>query len=299
MGQSTERATAGAAREEASPGAAGPPPDDVRDVPMTLQEHLAELRGRLIKMVLGVAAGMAGGLFTTDHVIRYFRAVVQRADPDARLIQTGPGEYIATYFKITLYLGIGFAMPLLVFQFIRFLAPGLTKTEKRYVYATLPFVIVSFIGGVLFASLIAIPNMFSFLLGFSKGKVENDIRIGEVLSFFSSMSLWAGVFFELPVVMFLLASLGIAPYLALRKTRKYAAIGLMIVAAVITPSPDAGSMLIVWAPMYLLYELGLILARFARPRERASTLTLLAGALSVTLARAARARQGGRAGAPA
>jgi sec-independent protein translocase protein TatC len=251
-------------------GANGLAPQDEEfdDQPMTLVDHLKELRDRLIRMCLAILVGMGAGFFFTERVIRYFREVVTRADPNAQLIQTEATEYISTYLKVTMYLGIAFAMPVLVYQIIRFLAPGLTKKERRYVYATLPFAMLFFAGGVAFASLVAIPNMYHFLLAFSAGNVDNLIRVGDVLGFFSSLSIWTGVFFELPVVMFLLSALGIVSYDVMRKARKFAAVGLMIVAAVITPAPDALSMLVVWAPMYLLFELGLILARFARPRRR-------------------------------
>ena len=245
-----------------------PQPDDAfDDQPMTLVEHLKELRDRLVRMCIAILVGMAGGFFLTPYVIDYFKYVVSSADPTARLTQTDPTEYISTYLTITLYIGIGIAMPILVYQVIRFLAPGLTRTERRYVYATIPFAMLFFLGGVFFSSRIAIPNMFHFLLGFSAGKVENLLRIGEVLSFFSNLALWSGIFFELPIVMFLIAALGLVQYTVMRKARKYAAVGLMIASAVITPTPDALSMLIVWAPMYLLFELGLILAWFARRRK--------------------------------
>jgi sec-independent protein translocase protein TatC len=253
--------------------AAPHPDEEFDDQPMTLVEHLKELRDRLVRMVIGVVVGMGAGFFFTGYVVDYFRAVVKRGDPTARLIITDPTEYIVVYLKITFYLGIGFAMPILIYQFIRFLAPGLSKMERRYVYATLPFVMIFFVAGVLFSSLVAIPNMFKFLLEFGKGKVENDIRIGEVLSFFSNLSLWTGIFFEMPIVMFLLAVLNIVRYETLRRTRRYASVGLMIAAAVITPTPDALSMLIVWAPMYALYELGLILARFAPKRGTSAVET--------------------------
>jgi len=251
-------------------GALPTPPvddDEFDDQPMTLVEHLKELRDRLVWMVVAIVAGMAVGAFFTNRVVAYFQSVVVRGDPNARLIQNEPTEYIVVFLKITLYLGIGISMPFLVYQFIRFLAPGLSKTERRYVFATIPFIMIFFVGGVLFASLVAVPNMFKFLLEFSAGHVANDIRIAEVLGFFTNLSLWTGVFFEMPIVMFLLAALNIVRYETLRKTRRYAAVGLMVAAAVITPTPDALSMLIVWAPMYGLYELGLILARFA-PKRR-------------------------------
>ncbi len=238
------------------------------DQPMTLVEHLKELRDRLVRMCLAILVGMIGGFFLAGHVIDYFGSVVSRADPTAQLVQTEATDLVSTYLKITLYLGIALAMPVLLYQIIQFLAPGLTKTEKRYVIATIPFAMLFFIGGVAFASLVAIPNMYHFLLGFSAGKVTNLIAIGSVFGFFSNLSLWSGIFFQLPIVMFILAALGVVSYDVMRKARKWAAVGLMIAAAVITPTPDALSMLIVWAPMYLLFELGLLLAWFMRKRGR-------------------------------
>lgn len=250
------------------------PDEEFEDQPMTLTEHLRELRNRLIRMALGIVAGMIGGFFLTPYVIDYFKVVIRRGDPEAALVQLDPTEYVVTYLKIMVYIGIALAMPILVYQLIRFLAPGLTKRERRYVYGTLPFVILCFAGGVLFSSLVAIPNMFKFLLEVSAGQVRNDLRLESVLGFFSSLSLWTGVFFEMPVIMFVLASLNIVTFQVLRQTRKYASVGLMIVAAIITPTPDALSMIIVWAPMYILYEVGLILAWFAsrlRPKTAVAT----------------------------
>ena len=252
------------------PGGILPSPDaneDFEDRPMTLTEHLRELRNRLIKMVLGIVIGMIGGFFLASRVIDYFKAVIVRGDPNAVLAQRDPTEYVVTYLKITVYIGIGLAMPILVYQLIRFLAPGLSKTERRYVYLTMPFVILCFAGGVFFASAVAIPNMFKFLLEVSAGKVQNLLGIEAVLSFFASLSLWTGIFFEMPVVIFVLAALNIVTFQTLRRTRRYAAVGLMITAAIITPTPDALSMLIVWAPMYILYEVGLVLAWIVSKRR--------------------------------
>jgi sec-independent protein translocase protein TatC len=250
-------------------GASPTPQDDYLDEPMTLQEHLKELRDRLIKIVLGVVVGMVGGFLFAQRVLEYMKAQVLAADPQGRLIQTEMTEAIVVYFKIAFYLGIAFAMPVIVYQLIRFLAPGLTRTEKRYVYAMLPFVLIFFALGVSFSSAIAIPNMIHFLLEFSRRVgVANDIRVEAILGFYANLSLWTGIVFEMPLVMFLLASLNIVSYQALRRTRKYASVALMVLAAVITPTPDALSMLIVWAPMYVLFELGLILARFAPKRRQ-------------------------------
>ena len=249
--------------------------DELFDEPMTLQEHLLELRNRLIKAVAGVAVGMVGGFLLANYVINYFIVLVKgscdevvNGNPRCIVVAISPTEQIVVFFKIAFYLGIAVAMPILVYQFIRFLAPGLTRTEKRYLYAMLPFVILFFLLGIAFSSLVAIPNMMHFLLQFGHPEVQNTISIERILSFFSSLSLWTGVIFEMPVLMFLLASLNIVSYQVLRKTRRYASVGLMVLAAIITPTPDPINMLLVWAPMYLLFEFGLILARFARPLRR-------------------------------
>ncbi len=258
--------------------AGGDPParnqDAHLDEPMTLQEHLKELRDRIIKAGLGVLIGMMAGFYFAQYAITYFLYLfATKAPPGTELTVTSPGERVVVYFKIAFYFGVAFAMPVIIYQFIRFLAPGLTRAERRYVYLTMPFIVFFFVLGVAFASGVAIPNMFHFLLAFGDftygdQSLRNFIRLEELLGFFSNLSLWTGVTFQLPVIMFLLASLNIVPYRVLRQTRKYASVGLMVLAAIITPTPDPINMLIVWAPMYLLFELGLLTARFARPRKR-------------------------------
>lgn len=149
--------------------------------------------------------------------------------------------------------------------------------------------IACFAGGVLFAFTIAIPQMLGFLLNFGDPRIKTTPRAAELLGFCADLALWTGLAFELPMVMFLLATLNVTPYRVLRRSRKYAAVGLIALAAIITPTPDAASMLIIWAPLYLLFELGLILARFARPRQSPSTLMLLAGAGYIAFTRKANA----------
>ena len=247
---------------------------EYHDEPMTLQEHLKELRDRLIKTAIGVGVGMALGFFLAQFVTNYFVALVNRScsaivngHPRCQVVALAPTEQIVVYFEIAFYIGVALAMPVIVYQLIRFLAPGLTRTEKRYVYLLMPFILIFFTLGVLFSSLVAIPNMMHFLLNFGNSQIANMISIESLLGFFSKLALWTGIMFELPLVMFALATIGVANYQFQRKTRKYAVVLLMIIAAVITPTPDPGSMLIVWAPMYALFELGLILARIATKRR--------------------------------
>ncbi len=249
------------------------------DRPMTLVEHLRELRSRLIKTVLAIVIGMGGGLLIAGRVQRYFLDMVARVAPEAQVGATTATEKVTVFFTIALYIGVALAMPVILYQAVRFLAPGLTRTERRYVYGLLPGTLLCFAGGVAFALVVAIPQMLGVLLNFGDPGIRTTPRAAELLGFCSELALWSGLAFELPMIMFLCATLNIIPHAVLRRGRKYAAVGLMILAAFITPTPDALSMLVIWAPLYLLFELGLILTRFARPRGGTSTVALLAGLL--------------------
>jgi sec-independent protein translocase protein TatC len=252
------------------------------DEPMTLQEHLTELRGRLIKIVAAIGGGMVGGLLLAEHVQGYFLALLGHAAPGTIVYAGSPPERVTVFFTIALYIGIAFAMPVILYQLLRFVAPGLTAGERRLVYFLLPGVLVCFAGGIAFTVTVTLPEMFHVMLNFGNPEIENFQRASEVLNFCANLCLWTGLAFELPMVMFLLATLNVAPYRQLRRGRKYAAVGLMVVAAIMTPSPEALSMLIVWAPLYFLFEVGLILARFARPRPQVSVFVLLGSALAAS-----------------
>lgn len=205
-------------------------------------------------------------MLIATRVQHYFLHLIAQIAPYAEVIATTATEKVTVFFTIALSIGIALAMPVIIYQAVRFLAPGLTATERRYVYGMLPGVIACFAVGVLFACMVAIPQMLGFLLNFGDPGIRTTPRAAELLGFCSELALWTGLAFELPMLMFLGATLNIIPYAAVRRGRKYAAVGLMVLAAIITPTPDALSMLLIWAPLYLLFELGLILARFARPR---------------------------------
>jgi sec-independent protein translocase protein TatC len=250
------------------------------DEPMTLQEHLGELRGRLIKIVVAVALGLGGGLLLAGRVQGYFLQLLDRAAPGTVVYAGNPPERFTVFVTVALYIGVAFAMPVILYQLLRFVAPGLTASELRLVYTILPGALICFAGGIAFTMTVTLPQTFHVLLNFGNPEIKNFQRASEVLTFCANLTLWTGLAFQLPMVMFLLATLNVAPYPLLRRGRKYAAVGLMVVAAIMTPSPDALSMIIVWAPLYILFEIGLILARFARPRAQRSTFTLFAAAIA-------------------
>jgi sec-independent protein translocase protein TatC len=170
--------------------------------------------------------------------------------------------------KIALYIAIGIAMPVIIYQFFGFLAPGLTKKEKRILLTSLPFVAFLFIGGALYAFLQAAPRALAFLKSFGSAFFSWDIDGNETINFYLTLMVGLGLTFQLPVVMFLLAKLNIVTPRKMQQFRKYAILVIVVVSAVITPTTDPISLGLVAVPLYLLYEIGIVIAYvFARPKK--------------------------------
>ena len=180
-----------------------------------------------------------------------------------------PTDPITIYFKIALYLAIGFALPVIVWQLVGFLLPGLTKREKRFLILSLPFVVLLFLLGVGYAFFFAAPRALQFLSGFMSDLYEWSPEGQEVISFYLTLMVGLGLAFQLPVVMFILAKLGIATPRKLRAFRKYAFVAILVVAAIITPSTDPINMMVVAVPLVALYEAGVLASHFfaRRPIE--------------------------------
>lgn len=252
-------------RRPSLPGFSSDDDDDYVDVfeEMTLAEHLDELRSRLVKTCVGIGLAFIVGLFLTRPLLGLVRdnANVERFDV---IEATAP---ITDFFKTALYIAIAFALPLIFYQIFAFVSPGLTRKEKRYVYGSLPFVVVFFLAGACFAFFLAIPRAFEFLSNFNSDLFDYSPTYGSIASFYIQVSLGMGIAFELPVVMFLLARLGIISPKRMSASRRYAVVVVMVAAAIITPTPDPFNMLFVAAPIYLLYEVGIIFAKIAARRK--------------------------------
>jgi sec-independent protein translocase protein TatC len=230
---------------------------------MTLQEHLIELRDRIMKICIGVGIAFVFGAIGSKFLL-------EQMMENAQLEGTGfdirsPTDPLTLYFKVALYIALAITMPLIVYQIIAFLAPGLTRKEKRILYGSLPFVSILFIGGVAYGYFVAAPRALLFLSGFLGGIFSWTPDGAEILSFFLTLMIGLGLAFQLPVIMFVLAKIGIVSARKMREWRRYAYLMLCIVAAVITPSTDPINMAIVAIPLVILYEAGVIISSiFAR-----------------------------------
>ena len=243
------------------------PYEDVFDE-MTLQEHLEELRSRIVKTCMSIGVAFIAGVILAGPLLRNIKTQAN-IDEGAGFDILSPTEPITTYFKVALYIAIGFTMPIIVWQLIGFLAPGLTRREKRVLFSSLPFVSLLFLGGAAYAFFFAAPRAFDFLSSFQNDLFQWTPQGEEIISFYLTLMIGLGLAFELPIVMFLLAKLNIVSTKRMRDYRKYAAMALLIVSAIITPSTDPINMAIVAVPLLALYELGIIIGRvFARPTRR-------------------------------
>jgi sec-independent protein translocase protein TatC len=222
-------------------------------------EHLRELRSRLVKATLAVVLTTAISLTFAEQEV----ALLSSLAGDHQLIALKPTETFVAYIKVAFITGIAISMPLLVYQLFRFIAPGLTRREKRLIIFSLPAVTLLFAGGVLFCYFVVLPGALQFLLNFGSQHVTATPNVSEFLSFVTRFLLLMGLAFETPLIIFLLAKLGVATPKRLRRFRRWAYVLAFILAAIITPTPDPINQIIVAVPIILLYELGTLLARLA------------------------------------
>lgn len=229
---------------------------------MTLREHLAELRRRLVRIVLAVAAGAVVGWFLYDPVLAFLKQPYcdlptafrpGGAGSDCTLVVTRPLEGFAVRVKLSLVIGLFIAAPVLFYQVWKFVTPGLTEKERRY---TLPFVLTSqlmFVFGAAFAFYV-IPKGLRVLLALGGEHVSALLAAQEYFSFILTTVVAFGIVFEVPLLIIFLAAIGLLGSEQLRRVRPYAIVANFAVAAIVTPTVDPISMLFMAVPMVVLYE---------------------------------------------
>ena len=234
---------------------------------MSFLEHLDELRSRLIKVMLCLIVGTVACWSFRDPIFHFLTQPLRVSHPDIKFIFTGPSE--ALKLKMSFFVGIFLVAPFILYQVWAFVAPGLYRHEKAY---ALPFVVAGsacFLGGAAFGHYYLFPMTFRFLADFGGTDMEFLPKVGEYYSFYSWFLLGLGLVFQLPVVIFVLARIGlVTPGFLLRKF-KYAVVISFVVAAIITPTPDMVTQSLLALPMLGLYLLGVgVAALFGRPRRK-------------------------------
>jgi len=242
--------------------ATGSPMYDLIQVLYAATVHLVELRHRLF-VIMGVMsfATLASGFFATT-LLRY---LIYPAG-NIKLIFVRPAEMLITYIKISLLAGLTVSLPVTLYEILLFVEPAAETEGERRAFRTakfvaVPAVLLFFVSGLAFAYFVMLPFALRYLQTFGSDLVEPRWTISEYSSFVLTILFWIGVAFETPLIMFLVARLGIVSAQGFASKRKYAIVIIAVAAAIITPTVDPFNMMLVMGPLVLLYELGILLAR--------------------------------------
>jgi len=239
---------------------------------MTLVEHLTELRTRLIICVVAVAMGMVLGFilypWVFDFLIHPYKeiATAENSVAPGKLVQFDPLEGFSIRMKTSAYTGIAFAMPVILWQVWQFVTPGLYPHERRY---AVPFVASALVLFALGAGLAyyTLPRALEFLVDIGGDDLVTAFAPGKYFQLITYMMLAFGIGFEFPIVLIFLQIAGIVDAATLRKGRRFAIVGICVLVAVITPSGDPISMLMLSVPMVLFYEAAIVVGSIITKRQ--------------------------------
>jgi sec-independent protein translocase protein TatC len=234
----------------------------------TLMSHLLELRDRLMKaMVALLIAFIPCAVFSNELYDFVSRPLVAKLPAGSTMIAIGVIAPFMAPFKLSFYVALFAAMPVIIYQLWAFIAPGLYRREKRFAVPLLLSAVVLFYVGVFFAYFAVFPVMFEYLVQSGPTSVKMQTDISSYLDFVVTLFFAFGVAFEVPVAVVLLVITGLVRVEKLAQNRGYVLIGIFVLAAFLTP-PDALSQVIMAVPMYLLYEGGLLMARIMHKMRR-------------------------------
>ena len=233
-------------------------PPDMKE--MSFIDHLDELRTRLLIMLVAVCVSTVGCFFASRWVLEKITTM-----SDVKLLALTPVTPFMVLIKIAIIMGIALASPVILLQIWLFVAPGLYPHERKYIWPAVGAGFMLFLVGGAFG-LFSVPLSLNFLQQFGAGFVVFNYDINSFVSFVGGFVLAFGLVFQLPIVMFFLAKIGVVDYKFLAKNRKYAFVATLILSAIVTPA-DIVSMMIMATPLYVLFEISLLLIRLTKPNK--------------------------------
>ncbi len=228
---------------------------------ISILEHLEEFRKRVVRALLAIAVGALAGFILIDRIVAFVLGPTRRALPvGAKLIYTQPGEAFGLYIQIALIAGVVFAMPFIMFQLWRLIAPLVPPSARQFAIPFVGFTTVGFVAGAAFTHYIAFPYMMAFFATFNTPDLIFMPRLEDVFDLYTKMVLGMALVFQMPTVVFFLAKMGLISARLLWRSFRYAFLLIFIVAAVITPTGDMVTQTIFAAPMVALYLLSIAIA---------------------------------------
>ena len=229
---------------------------------MTIWGHLNELRRRLFYSLIALVICVAISIIFADFLLDLVSKPIGGFE---NLLSIQVTENLSVYFRVTLLAGFILALPFILSQLILFVSPGLKQNERKWLFRAVPLASLLFIGGAVFAYFVMLPTAIPFLIQFPGPEVIPKWR--DYVNFVTNLIFWVGLSFETPLLMYVLAKLGIIDAKGLARGWRVAVVIIAVIAAVATPTPDPINMAILMAPLLLLYLLGILLAALARPKE--------------------------------
>lgn len=239
---------------------------------MTFWDHLEDLRGSIFRMLAVYASAVVALFFFKSFLFDslilapskpdFFLYKLLGADFSMTLVNIEVAAQFLIHMKITLIVGLIVTFPFLIYEAWRFIAPALYEKEKKVVRGAFAFASILFYAGVAVGYAVVFPLMLNFFSGYQVSpEISNTFSLTSYISLFTSLVLTFGIVFEFPTVVAVLSSLGVLTRQTLKSFRKHAICAVLILAAIITPSGDPFSLLVVSVPLYLLYEFGIIICR--------------------------------------
>ncbi len=223
---------------------------------MSLLDHLQELRVRLITIILAVAIGSTVCYFYAAELVHLITA------PAGKLYYMNPAEAFFSYLKVSVFAGFLVALPVVLYQLWAFIVPALTTKERLASVILVPASVILFFIGLTFSYFLVLPAGIKFFMGFATAELQPLFSLGEYLSFVISFLLPFGFIFELPLVILVLAKLGIISSSFLSSKRKVVLVMSFVIGAVISPTPDILSQTMVAVPMLVMYELSFLIVKY-------------------------------------
>jgi sec-independent protein translocase protein TatC len=235
---------------------------------MTFVDHLSELRKRLMLAVVGLLIGMFIAAFFVEYIMNI--VLLSPAIKNHLKIQNlKPFGQPILYFKIIFIAGLIISIPWLIYQLWKFIAPALYQKEKRWVLWITFSASFSFLSGIVFSYFVMLPSMVNFAANFGNKAIDNIIDVNEYISFYTTMMLGSGLVFELPILTFILAKIGLVNSKFLRKYWRHSIIVILFIAAIVTPTPDPVNQLVFAVPLIVLYEVSIWVAKAVEKNKRA------------------------------
>lgn len=242
--------------------------DHAGEKEMNFVEHLDELRTRLIRSGIALVVVMVLCAFFSDMLVNNVLIAPLKNSSDTVILQNlVPYGQISLYLQVIFFSGFVLTFPFLVYQIWQFVLPGLKEKEKAATRFVISFISLSFFAGIAFGYFIFMPISLKFFAGFGTPLIENNIAVQDYVSFFMGALVTTGLVFELPFLSYILSRIGLLTPAFMRFYRKHAVVTLLVVAAIVTPSTDIVTQLVIAIPMILLYELSIWISGYVNRKN--------------------------------